>query len=63
MVLERFRVAELTWPEYDGLIRDTPVILAVGATEQHGHHLPLGSDAIRPAATAPMPTDGMIAIG
>ena len=27
MALERFRVAELTWPEYDALIRATPVIV------------------------------------
>jgi creatinine amidohydrolase len=52
MALERFRVAELTWPEYDGLIRDTPVIVPIGATEQHGHHLPLGSDAIHVVAVA-----------
>src|SRR5215469_5643230 len=52
MTLERFRVAELTWPEYDRLIRDVPVIVPVGATEQHGHHLPLGSDAIHVVAVA-----------
>jgi creatinine amidohydrolase len=52
MVLERFRVAELTWPEYDALIRGTPVIVPVGATEQHGHHLPLGCDAMHVVAVA-----------
>ena len=52
MALERFRVAELTWPEYDALIRDTPVIVPVGATEQHGHHLPLGCDAMHVVAVA-----------
>jgi creatinine amidohydrolase len=52
MPLERFRVAELTWPEYDQLIRETPVIVPIGATEQHGHHLPLGSDAMHVVAVA-----------
>jgi creatinine amidohydrolase len=39
---------ELTWPEVRAEIeggRDT-VVLAFGAVEQHGHHLPLGTDAI-----------------
>ena len=52
MALERFRIAELTWPEYDALIRETPVIVPIGATEQHGHHLPLGSDAYHVVAVA-----------
>jgi creatinine amidohydrolase len=52
MALPRFRLAELTWPEYDQLIRDTPVIVPVGATEQHGHHLPLGCDAMHVVAVA-----------
>jgi creatinine amidohydrolase len=52
MALPRFRIAELTWPEYDQLIRDTAVIVPVGATEQHGHHLPLGCDAMHVVAVA-----------
>jgi creatinine amidohydrolase len=52
VALERFRIAELTWPEYDALIRETPVIVPIGATEQHGHHLPLGSDAYHVVAVA-----------
>jgi creatinine amidohydrolase len=38
----------LTWPEVRSEIesgRDT-VVVAFGAVEQHGHHLPLGTDAI-----------------
>ena len=39
---------ELTWPEVQAHMRagcDT-VVMALGATEQHGHHLPLGTDAM-----------------
>lgn len=39
---------ELTWPEVRAEIangRDT-LVLALGATEQHGPHLPLGTDAL-----------------
>lgn len=44
----------LTWPEYQGRVRDqkSPVFLPVGALEQHGPHLPLGTDAILSAAVA-----------
>ena len=38
---------ELPWPAYRELIRGgAPVLLPVGATEQHGPHLPLGTDAM-----------------
>ena len=39
---------ELTWPEVRAEIadgRDT-VVIALGATEQHGPHMPLGTDAL-----------------
>jgi creatinine amidohydrolase len=39
---------ELTWPEVRAEIeggRDT-VVMALGATEQHGPHMPLGTDAL-----------------
>ena len=44
----------LTWMEYQGRVRDenAPVLLPVGALEQHGPHLPLGTDAILSAAVA-----------
>jgi creatinine amidohydrolase len=32
--------------ELDAMDRRTPVILPVGATEQHGEHLPLGTDSM-----------------
>jgi creatinine amidohydrolase len=39
-------MAEMTWPEYAALVTRAVVILPVGSTEQHGPHLPLGSDAL-----------------
>jgi len=39
-------MAEMTWPEYAALVAERVVILPVGSTEQHGPHLPLGSDAL-----------------
>jgi creatinine amidohydrolase len=39
---------EMTWEEVSELLEETEtVILPVGSTEQHGPHLPLGSDAIQ----------------
>lgn len=39
------RFAELTWVELDTMDRNkTTVLLPVGSVEQHGHHLPLGTD-------------------
>ncbi|MFD1600372.1 creatininase family protein [Halobellus rarus] len=39
-------MAELTWPEVEGALEDgiDTVILPLGATEQHGPHLPLETD-------------------
>jgi creatinine amidohydrolase len=44
----------LTWVEYQGRVREerAPVFLPVGALEQHGPHLPLGTDALLAAAVA-----------
>ena len=39
---------ELTWPDVEAELhagRDT-VVVAFGATEQHGHHMPLATDAL-----------------
>jgi creatinine amidohydrolase len=42
-----WRLEDLTWPEVrDAAERDSAVILPVGATEQHGYHLPLCVDAV-----------------
>ena len=35
----------LTWPDIEKRIKEVPVALVpVGATEQHGYHLPVGTD-------------------
>lgn len=48
------RLAELSWPEVAQAVAAgvTTVILPLGATEQHGPHLPLGTDTCRAAALA-----------
>jgi creatinine amidohydrolase len=39
----------MTWPEVKAEIEaDTPIVLPVGAIEQHGPHLPLGTDTFIP---------------
>lgn len=46
-------MAEMTWPEVEAAIRrGAGVVLPVGSTEQHGHHLPLATDAILPTELA-----------
>jgi creatinine amidohydrolase len=45
--------AELTWPEVrEAVERGAGAILPVGATEQHGHHLPLSTDVVLPTELA-----------
>jgi creatinine amidohydrolase len=48
------RLAEMTWPAVAGAVAAgaTTVILPLGATEQHGLHLPLGTDTFRAVALA-----------
>ena len=37
----------MTWPEVEALAQRTDmVIIPVGALEQHGHHLPIGTDIL-----------------
>ncbi|MCA3239160.1 MAG: creatininase [Curvibacter sp.] len=45
---------QLAWPDYEARVqREQPVIfLPVGALEQHGPHLPLGTDAMLATAVA-----------
>jgi len=39
----------LTWPEISEAAHDgTPVVIPIGATEQHGHHLPVCTDWVLP---------------
>lgn len=45
------RVAEMTWKEIEAALeRTTTLLVPVGSTEQHGHHLPLGVDVFMPEA-------------
>lgn len=44
---------EMTWPEVrDAASRGLPLVLPVGATEQHGPHLPLNTDCLIPVGIA-----------
>jgi creatinine amidohydrolase len=43
------RLERMTWPEVgDEISAGAPIVLPVGAVEQHGPHLPLGTDAFIP---------------
>ena len=45
------RLANLTWPQAEKVLAADPVvILPVGTAEQHGRHLPLGTDMLAPNA-------------
>ena len=47
------RLADMTWQEVDAAVEETQtMLLPVGSTEQHGHHLPLGVDVYMPEAIA-----------
>jgi creatinine amidohydrolase len=37
---------EMTWPEIEGKIKQSIIVLPIGSTEQHGRHLPLGTDIL-----------------
>jgi creatinine amidohydrolase len=43
---------ELSWCEIDAIDRNIPVMIPLGACEQHGHHLPTGVDTIQVTALA-----------
>ena len=46
-------LGELSWPEAEERIASgAPVFLPVGATEQHGRHMPLNVDVVIPTAIA-----------
>lgn len=46
-------LTDLTWPQVERLLaQDDRLILVTGATEQHGHHLPLGTDNFIPLTLA-----------
>lgn len=62
--MARFRWSDLSWSELEERRKDNPVVLfPVGATEMHGHHLPLGSDyfnAVGFAERAAEKTDSLV---
>ncbi len=37
---------ELSWPEVEGLSKETPVVVPIAAVEQHGRHLPVFVDSM-----------------
>jgi creatinine amidohydrolase len=44
---------EMTWPEIEGVLsRATTVLIPIGSTEQHGPHLPEGTDTYVPVHIA-----------
>ncbi len=47
MTDEKFRLSEMTWEDVEDILNqcDPVVFLPVGSTEQHGPHLPLGTDS------------------
>ncbi len=47
-------LADMTWPQVAQAVAAgcTTLILPLGATEQHGHHLPIGTDTLRAVALA-----------
>lgn len=50
---DRLLMNEMSWPAYQKRIEEGAVILLpVGATEQHGPHLPMGTDAMLATAVA-----------
>ncbi len=50
-MVESIFMAELTWPEWKAKIDAGAIIfISLGATEQHGPHLPLNVDVILPTA-------------
>lgn len=51
----------MTWPEVGAVFKRRPnlVILPVGALEQHGHHLPLGTDSIMVDALCSLAAAGL----
>lgn len=46
--MRELRLERLTWPDVEALIADghTTAVIVAGASEQHGPHLPEGTDAI-----------------
>jgi creatinine amidohydrolase len=54
ITLDAVQMSSMSWPQYKRLLGSgkAPVFLPVGALEQHGPHLPLGTDALLASAMA-----------
>ena len=50
---ERMLLANMTQPEAEEALRQGSVVLVTGSIEQHGGHLPLGTDAFAALTIAP----------
>lgn len=52
MNMQTNMMAEMTWVDYQRRLQagNLTVLLPVGAVEQHGHHLPMGTDHLIPTA-------------
>lgn len=45
--MKEIHLERISWPEVEAYLKhDDTIILPVGATEQHGRHLPLGTDSL-----------------
>ncbi|MGB0384501.1 MAG: creatininase family protein [Ardenticatenaceae bacterium] len=52
-IMQPIYLTDLTWPEVETLLAgDDRLIIVTGATEQHGRHLPLGTDYMIPMTLA-----------
>ena len=56
------RMDHLTWPEFHERLNQAVFILPLGATEQHGYHMPLGVDVFLPFHLALRVADAFPAI-
>lgn len=46
------KLFDVTWPEVSAFSKEAVVLVPTGSVEQHGHHLPLGTDSILVTAIA-----------
>lgn len=47
MTREPQHMATMPWPQYAERVKQSVVIVPIGACEQHGHHLPVGTDSFQ----------------
>jgi creatinine amidohydrolase len=56
------RMDHLTWPEFQERLNQAVFVLPLGATEQHGYHMPLGVDVFLPLHLALRVADAFPAV-